>query len=184
MAGSTKLATRFPEKLADPETPGAGKVSVSIVTATAQVEPSAWRIEYSVHNPGPVFLWLVVDESLVFKRDGARIELSYAREPMQPGVQVFGYFVPEVIEFLPGETVRRRIQIAWPCPLNDIWNSERLAAPPPGEYEVSVRVGFASTAAPPAARVGEDIEAPVLRWQEEATSLPVSIEIPPYSVVD
>jgi hypothetical protein len=156
----------------------ARKVEVVIVSAKAEINPPSWEIEYSVHNHTPAMLWLVVEESLVLKRDGARIELSYSRGRMQPGVQVFGYFVPTVIDLPPGRAVSQSVQIGWPCRLNDIWNSEREVALPPGQYEVSVRVGFASTPAPPPPEVGEDVEAPVLRWQEEAASSPVRIELP------
>jgi hypothetical protein len=99
---------------------------------------------------------------------------------MQPGVQVFGYFDPKVLAIPPGGSARRSIEISWPCRLSDIWNDKREATPPPGEYEVSVRVGVASTAAPASPKVGEGVEAPVLRWQEEAVSPPVRIAIPPY----
>lgn len=157
----------------------AEKVLVSVESARVQADPPAWHIEYSVHNSGQNFLWLVVDESLVLRQNGARIELSYARARMQPGVAVFGYFNPKVIELPPDGTVRNSIHITWPCQLSDIWNPAREIAPPPGKYEVSVRVGFASTAEPGPPKVGEDVEAAVLRWQKEATSPPVIMEIPP-----
>jgi hypothetical protein len=156
-------------------------VSVSIVSAVVQVRPPAWHLEYDVHNQGRDMIWLVVDESLVLRIDGARIELSYSRGKMQPGVQVFGYFNPKVIKIPPGESLRRSAEIAWPCRLSDIWNAQREATPPPDEYDVSVRVGFASTAEPDPPEVGEDVETPVLRWQKEAASPPIRIAIPPYA---
>ncbi|MFZ1218003.1 MAG: hypothetical protein WAO00_01860 [Chthoniobacterales bacterium] len=153
------------------------------MSATCEANPPAWHIEYSVHNQGTAFLWLIVDESLVFRRDGSRVELCYARARMQPNVKVFGYFNPDVIEIPAGETVRQAVEIIWPCRLSGIWNSEREANLPPGKYEVSVRIGFASTVAPEPPTVGEDVESPVLRWQEEATSSPVTLEIPAWHVV-
>lgn len=164
-----------------PSTPIAGKVLVSIVSAIVQVSPPAWHLEYDVRNLGGAVIWLVIDESLVLRQDDGHIELSYARGKMQPGVQVFGYFDPKVVAIPPGESVRRSVEIPWPCRLSDIWNDRREATPPSGEYEVSVRVGVASTAAPKSPKVGEGVEASVLRWQEEAVSPPVRIAIPPYT---
>lgn len=161
--------------------PIAGKVLVSIVSAIVNVSPSAWHLDYDVRNLGRGVVWLVVDESLVFRRDDAHIELSYARGKMQLGVHVFGYFDPKVVKIPPGGSLRRSVEITWPCSLSDIWNSEREGTPPPGEYEVSVRIGFASTAAPKPPKVGEGVEASVLRWQKEAVSQPVRIAIPPYT---
>ncbi len=159
----------------------AEKVLVSIVSAIVQVSPPAWHLEYEVHNLSGAVIWLVVDESLVLRRNGAHIELSYARGKMQSGVQVFGYFDPNVVNIPPGGSLRRAIEIVWPCRLSDIWNAEREATPPPGEYEVSVRVGFALTEAPKPRKVGENVETPVLRWQKEAVSPPLRITIPPYT---
>jgi hypothetical protein len=164
-----------------PSIPIAGRVLVSIVSAIVQVSPPAWHLEYDVRNQGRAAIWLVDEESLVLRRDDAHIELSYARGKMQPGVQVFGYFTPKVLKVPPGGSVRRSVEITWPCRLSDIWNAEREAMPPPGEYEVSVRVGFGSTAAPKPPKVGEDVEAPVLRWQKETVSPPVRLAIPPYT---
>ena len=85
-----------------PSTPIAGKVVVSIVTAIVQLRPPAWHLEYEVRNQRPTVIWLVIDESLVFRHVGRHIELSYARTKMQPGVQVFGYFDPKVLAIPPG----------------------------------------------------------------------------------
>jgi hypothetical protein len=99
---------------------------------------------------------------------------------MQPNVHVFGYFDPIVKKVLPGDRLDRSVDVKWPCPLNDIWNVEREANPPPGEYEVSVQVGYALTDEVPAAEIGESIETPVLRWQKRAVSPKVRLTIPPY----
>lgn len=163
-----------------PNMPLAGKVMVSIVSAIVQVNPPAWRLEYNVRNLSGAVIWLVVDESLKFRRDEAHIELSYARGKMQPGVQVFGYFNPNVVDIPPDGSLLRSVEITWPCRLSDIWNVEREATPPPGKYEVSVRVGFALTATPKPTKVGEDVETSVLRWQKETVSPPVRIAVPPY----
>jgi hypothetical protein len=156
-------------------------VMVTIVSAVMHVTPPGWHLEYEVKNTGQASIWLVVDESLVLRRDGGHIELSYARAKMVPGVKVFGYFDPQVVELRPGESLRRSVDITWPCRLNDIFNVEREAAPPPGEYQVSLRVGFGTTPGPGAPKLGEGVEAPVLRWQQEAVSPPVRLRIPQYS---
>jgi len=160
--------------------PASAEVLMTIVSAMVQIDPPMWHIEYEVKNPGATPVWLIVDEGLGFRRDGRQIELSYARGKMQPNVHVFGYFNPEVEKVLAGDHSRQTVEIAWPCPLSDIWNTEREATPPPGEYEVSVRVGYAGTENPLPAEVGESVETPVLRWQKEAVSPPVRIDIPPY----
>ncbi len=158
-----------------------GTVLVSIVNVIVQASPPAWQLEYEVRNMQQTAVWLVVDESLVLKRENAHIELSYARGKMQPGVQVFGYFDPIVVNIPPGESLRQQVKVAWPCRLSDIWNEVREVVLPPGEYEVAVRIGFASTAKPKPPKVGEGVEGPVLRWQRTTVSPPVRIAIPPYT---
>lgn len=161
--------------------PLAENVSVSIVSAIVQTSPPAWHLEYEVHNLGSAVIWLVVDESLVLLHDESHIELSYARGKMQPGVQVFGYFNPAAVKVPPGESLRQSVEITWPCRLSDIWNAKREAAPTPGDYDVSVRIGFALTPAPNPPEAGEDVETPVLRWQKEALSPTMRIAVPPYA---
>ena len=161
--------------------PMAGAVLVSIVSANVRESPPAWLLDYEVRNESRAAVWLVVDESLGFRREGSRIELSYARGPMQAGAQPFGYFDPEVAELPAGGSVRRHLEIPWPSPLSTLWNEQRAAAPPPGEYEVSVRIGYAGTPSPEPPRDGESVEAPVLRWQRTAESPPVRIAVPAYA---
>jgi hypothetical protein len=161
--------------------PMVGTVLVSIVSAMARASSSAWDIEYEVRNEGQALIWLVVDESVVFRLDNGRIELSYARGQMQSGAHVFGYFDPKVVEIPPGGSLRRSVEITWPYRLSDLWNSEREAAPAPGEYEISIRVGYAATAAPESPKVGESVEATVMRWQRTTVSPPAQIAIPPYT---
>lgn len=160
--------------------PKSEEVLVSIVNAQVKPDPPAWRLEYEVQNLGTTVIYLIVDESMVFRRDGMQIELSYAREKMQPDVHVFGYFDPIVEKMLPDGRLIRSVEVIWPIPLSDIWNPEREAVLPPGEYEVSVRVGYAMTPEAPAAEIGESIETPVLRWQKQVVSPTVRLSIPPY----
>ena len=156
------------------------KVLVSIKSVVVKTSPSTWHIEYNVCNLGRAVIWLIIDESLVLRCKNMHIELSYAREKMQPGVQVFGYFNPAVVNIPPDGSLLRSVEINWPCHLSDIWNIEREVSPPPGEYKVSVRIGFALTEAPQHPNVGEDVEVPVMHWQKEAVSPLVQIVIPPY----
>lgn len=155
------------------------QVSVSIVTATVTKRPRGWQIEYAVRNDGAQEVWLVVDERVVFRQHDHHIELSYARARMQPGVQVFGYFNPETIALPPGKSVPQSVDITWPLTLSDIWNASREAAPSAGVYDVTVRVGFGFTSEPESPKLGENVEDPVLRWQNEVVSYPVKLEIPP-----
>ncbi|MEO8576990.1 MAG: hypothetical protein ABI556_09830 [Gemmatimonadales bacterium] len=154
------------------------QVSVSIVSAAVSTHPPGWHIEYEVRNNGTQTVWLVVDERLVFRRDNDHVELSYARARMQPGVQVFGYFEPKATELSPGESARQSVDITWPLTLSDIWNANREVAPAPGVYDVTVRIGFGLTPAPESPTSGETVEEPVLRWQREAVSPHVQLEIP------
>src|SRR2546422_966596 len=147
-----------------------GEILVLIVSAATQTSPPAWHLEYEVRNPGSAPVWLIVDEELVLSHAGVRIELSYARGKMRPGIQPFGYFDPNVVEIPAGKSSRQTVEVAWPCRLSGIWNPVREAALPPGEYEVSVRIGYASTPAPDAPELDEGVEAHVLRWQREAVS--------------
>ena len=163
-----------------PSIPIVEKVLVSIVSVIVKASPPTWHIEYDVCNLGRAVIWLIVDESLVLRHDDTHIELSYARGKMQPGVQVFGYFDPAIVNIPPDRSLRRSVEITWPCRLSDIWNLEREVTLPPGEYKVSVRVGFALTEAPQPPKVGEDVEAPVMLWQKETVSPLVQIVIPPY----
>src|SRR6266481_2714987 len=107
----------------------------------------------------------------------ALVRVSPSAWHLKYGVQVFGYFDPKVVKIPPGGSLRRLVEITWPCRLSDIWNDEREAMPPPGVYKVSVRIGFASTAAPKAPKVGEGVEAPVMAWQKTTVSPAVQIAI-------
>jgi hypothetical protein len=155
-------------------------IVVSIVRAELDERTPAWHIDFEVRNNGDSTLWVIAGESLVFRQDDGRIELSYARGRLRPGAHAFGYFDPETVALAPGGTVLRSVEIGWPCRLNDLWNERREAAPAPGVYDVTVRAGYATTASPPAPMIGEGVEAAVFRWQREAVSQSVRISVPPY----
>lgn len=151
-------------------------VTVAITAAESTDDPGL-ALTYEVGNEGEAPVWLVDDDDLVWSREGDRLELSYARAPLQEGVEPFGYFDPEVRELAPGERVRKTVSLTWPQSLSGLWNDRREADPPPGSYGLCVRVGYGPTPEPDAPGPDEDVETPVLRWQREAVSDPVEVEI-------
>ena len=109
------------------------------------------EVRYVVRNEGDAPIWVVDDGWLAWRQDGRQIELGFQRAPMQPGVEPFGYFGPQVV----GARARRRAERA-------VALSLAAAARPhlerggqgragPGEYEVAVRVGYGETPEPPPA---------------------------------
>jgi hypothetical protein len=162
----------------------AESVSVTIVAVVTEVRPPATTVRYQVRNHADATMWLVDDQWLTWLQRGRRIELSFNRVRMRPGAHVFGYFPPSVTGLPGGGLVVRSVRLTWPQPLAPLWNTEARAAPPPGEYEVSVRIGYGSTPEPDAPQLGESVEDPVLRWQREALSPPATLQVPPYQAVD
>jgi hypothetical protein len=140
-------------------------------------DPSRWHLEYSVHNSGETLLWLVVDENPAYQCNGYEMELGHARTHLQSVVRVYGYFTPKVVLLPSSQSWQRSLQITWPCQLSDLWSATREAAPTPGDYTVSVRVGYGLTAAPKGSREAESVEAPVLRWQQTVASPPVRMSV-------
>jgi hypothetical protein len=155
-------------------------VTVEIVSISSQMNPPASRLEYEVRNYTSAPIWLVDDGWLIWRQAGKEIELCYARGKMRPGAQVFGYFPPSVVKTEPGGSISRVVHLTWPHPLDRLWNAEPNAAPPPGEHQVSVRIGYGVTADPDAPGLSEGVEAPVFRWQREAASTAVPMQVPPY----
>jgi hypothetical protein len=158
----------------------AGTVEVKITGISNKVDPPGSEIEYEVRNDTERPIWVVDDGWLTWRQDGQELELSYARGKMRQGAQVFGYFVPVVVKLDPGSSIMRTAHLKWPQSLDRLWNLEPQAAPAPGDYRISVRIGYGVTAEPDSPRLGEDVETPVLRWQREAVSTPVTINVPPY----
>ena len=153
-------------------------VSVEIAGAQRRTDPPGADLRYVVRNGGGAPVWLVDDGWLVWRQDGARIELGFQRAPMREGVEPFGYFDPQVAEIAPGDAVERTVALAWPQALDRLWNEQREVAPPAGEYEVAVRVGYGETPKPPpVTQVGVPVEAPVLAWQREAVSEPARLTV-------
>lgn len=159
----------------------AGNVSVVISEVSSQTIPPTSRIKYEVRNDTSAPIWLVSDGWLIWHRVEAQIELSYARGRMRPGSQVFGYFVPTLTKIEATYSLSLSVDLVWPQPLDRLWNAEDYAAPPPGDYLVSVRIGYGLTLDIDAPGIGESVEAPVLRWQREAVSPAVPMTIPPYA---
>ena len=156
-------------------------MQVHITQAQAQAYPSAWQIAYEACNAGGQTLWLVDEPALTLRQAPGRIELSYARAPLQPGALPYGYFNPRRTPLAGGECLRRHISISWPARLSTLWNPAREAAPAPGDYAVTVRVGYGETLEPAAPQPGEDVQDSVLRWQHTALSAPVTLTIAPYA---
>lgn len=156
------------------------EVAVEIVRVISTPDPSSTTVVHVVVNHGYAPVWLVDDQWLIWNQQGNRIELSYKRGPLRPGRQIFGYFNPEVAEIPPGGKVTRETKLSWPQSLDLLWNDSSQAAPLPGRYEVQVRVGYGTTPRPDEPELGESIDASVLRWQKEALSSPVWMEVPPY----
>lgn len=152
-------------------------VRVVVAAAGATAEPGL-EVTYEVHNGGEDPVWVVDEDDLVWSREGDRIELSYARAPMDGGAEPFGYFEPAVTEVGAGESIRRTVQLSWPLELNPLWNDHFEVDPPPGSYDLRVRIGYGNTPEPESPDLDEEVEEPVLRWQHEAVSDPVGIRVP------
>jgi len=159
-------------------TSSSGQVSVAIVEHEVARNPLHWLITYEAANDGDCDAWLIDDDFLVLRRDGDRIAISYAREPMQPGVHVFGYFAPRVVRMRPGRREQRSVEISWPCRLSDIWNPQREVSIPPGEYRLSVTIGWAPSEEPDSPGLRDSAESAVLKWQRKAESEAVTMVQP------
>jgi hypothetical protein len=158
----------------------AGTVTVTILGVSSVERPPSTAIDYEVVNESREPVWLVDDGWLIWRQTGDEIRLSYARGPMQPGSHVFGYFNPAVVQLAPAERTARVARLTWPQRLDQLWNARAEAAPEPGNYRVTVSVGYGETPEPHGPALGEGVEAPVLRWQRVATSEPVPMRVPVY----
>jgi hypothetical protein len=154
---------------------GASLDRASVTIAAIDSEPLRWRLAYDVANGSAADIWLVDDGELAFSREGDRIELSYAREPLRPGTSVFGYFAPRTRRIAAGATERVAVELQWPLPLSDLWNPEHRAELPAGRYEVVVAVGVAASPDPPEPKLGDAVETPVLQWQRKIVSPPTMV---------
>jgi hypothetical protein len=153
---------------------------VDIVSVTNSAQPPRTEIVYSVRNAGAQPAWLVDDGWLVFHQNDGRIEVSFARAPLQKGVQIFGYFAPTVARLDAGETTDRHFSFTWPMSLDRTWNADRIAAPRPGQYQLSVQVGYGTTPRADDPKRGEDVDGGVQRWQHLSVSAPATLIVPPY----
>lgn len=155
-------------------------ITVSIAEVTSRTAPPASTLCYRVRNGSDRTIWMVNDHWLSWRQTDSHIELSFRRERMRAGAQVFGYFPPAVVAIKPGQERAEWVELVWPQPLDELWNSQSLAAPPPGTYGVAVRIGYGLSPAPSSPRSGADVEAVVLRWQEEAVSAEAPLTVPAY----
>jgi hypothetical protein len=152
-------------------------VDVVIGRTDSGREPPALGIFYRVSNGGPEPIWLVNDGWIVWSRSGGQIEISLARGKMNPGSAVFGYFVPATVEIPPGSLREGSLTLHWPLQLDRLWNSEAIVRPAPGRYDFALRIGYGVTPRAEDPVPGESVETPVLRWQKQALSAPVSVEV-------
>lgn len=155
-----------------------GSVSVMLTSILTQVDTPATQLTYEVRNRSDKPVWLVDDGWLTWRQKGKQIELSYAREKMQPGVQVFGYFSPAVAKIEPGNAVTRKVELSWPLSLDRLWNDEYQAKPDPGKYKVSIKVGYGLTPEPGPLEPEENVEEPVFRWQTSIVSNLAPMDVP------
>jgi hypothetical protein len=152
-----------------------GGVTVEIAAVEGIDSPPGAEVRYRVRNGSDATVWVVDDDTLAWQENGRRITLDTARVPMQPGVEPFGYFDPDVAALDPGESLERTIELSWPQRLSGIWNREREASPAPGEHELVVRVGYGTTPTPDRPR--ETVEDGVLAWQSTADSAPARLTV-------
>lgn len=153
-------------------------VTISEITATS--DPPKTRVEFVVRNNRIASIWLVNDRWLIWRQNGQAIELGLERGGMRPGAHVFGYFSPDVVKVESQSAYRSAVELQWPLPLDLLWNDLEEAAPAPGLYQTSVRVGYGLTEKAEPPKLGERVQAPVLRWQREAVSDAVAMQIPEY----
>jgi hypothetical protein len=153
-------------------------VTVEIVEVTSSSAPPAAELRYVIRNDSDRTVWVVDDGWLVWRLKERHLELCYARVPMREGVQPFGYFDPRVVALEPGSAIERDVSLTWPQPLSRLWNDASEANPEPGEYAVTIRIGYAETPKPEPPRSPEEgVEAPVLAWQQETISDPASLVV-------
>lgn len=157
-------------------------LTVDIVDVASSAEPPGAELRYVVRNHSDATAWVVDDGWLAWRQEDRLIELCYARVPMRPGAEPFGYFGPQMVAVAPGGTLKRAVTLSWPQPLSRLWNAEHLAEPPPGEYKVTVRIGYAPTPKPePPQTLDEGVEAPVFAWQRDAVSEPADLVVPAWA---
>lgn len=155
-------------------------VSVDVLSISTTTEPPMTQLSYKVLNSGKNPIWLVDDNWLVWRQKDNRIELSFARERMQPGVEAFGYFKPQVIKIESGNFVIKDIELDWPLTLDRIWNSRGYVTPEPGEFVVSIKVGYGLTRESDSLSEKGSVEEPILQWQSTAVSEGTMMVVPKY----
>lgn len=148
-------------------------VRVAIVGLEDEPDRAATTLTYEVVNRSAGPIWLVADDWIVWRRAGEEIEIGLARVPLRPGVQVFGYFPPSVVEVAAGRSIPRALRLGWPLSLSGLWNEVRLVERPSGTCRIRVRVGYGLRPQPGDPALGEPVDAPVFRWQREVVSQPV-----------
>ncbi len=154
------------------------QIRVEITRTQTDAAKHATDVAYRVRNTGRHAVWLVSDPWYVWELRAETITVSFARGPMQAGVEVFGYFDPVVVRLDPGTDLERDLEIEWPLKLNTIWNLEDAVWPDAGRYQLRVEVGYGLTPGPVQDGDGS-VEDRVLGWQLKASSTPRPLEVPP-----
>jgi hypothetical protein len=153
-------------------------VHVEIVHTATDSARATSSIDYRVRNLASRRIWVVSDPWFVWQQKTDTVTISFARAPMVAGVEVFGYFDPDVVPLDPDASIDKRLEISWPLQLNTIWNREPSVWPAAGRYRVRVEIGFGFTPHPTGSD-GEDVEDAVLDWQHRALSDAGELEVPP-----
>lgn len=150
-------------------------IAVEIVAAAARA--SHWSLAYEVVNRGAAPVWVNDDAFLSFYRQGLQLRLSFARGRMTPGATPFGYFAPATVVLGAGERLRRDVELDWPLTLSALWNAHGEVRLAPGNYAVSIEIGYADTAVPPPPDDALSVEDAVLGWQKSCVSAAVTMAI-------
>lgn len=153
------------------------EVEVTIVKADPRRDPPGLDISWNVFNGRPDPIWLVNDGWIVWNESPGWIEISLARVKMNPASAVFGYFVPSTAEIPSGSSRSGSLALSWPLELDRLWNRTASVHPPAGRYVFALRIGYGATPFPDDPLPGESVESPVLRWQEESLSAPISVDV-------
>jgi hypothetical protein len=157
--------------------------TVTRVEHSVRNEKPFTQIDYRVVNTGDKPVWMVDDGWLTWQQQDKLITLSLKRERMQQDAEAFGYFAPKLAEIPPGGLVERSIELSWPVSLSRLWNKSDKAAPPPGEYELELLVGYGVNKSilksKPVQSIREE-ENRIMKWQNMVYSNKVILTIPVY----
>lgn len=144
------------------------KIEIDIAVIENKAKPSSNTLAISITNSSPRSIWLVNDAWFKATVNTDTIELSFAREIMNPNTRPFGYFLPLLKELKTGESYDRKIELNWPQRLSLIWNSISELNPPKGKYQIKIVFGYGTKGE---IKIGkqETAEEAILKWQKKVT---------------